>query len=114
MTQEIQIVRGASKRLKIDITDEDGNKYTLRDDRERLLFGVKRTPKDEEYVIFKQITQAAEDGYMLDLIPSDTMGLEYGRYVYDVGLEKEQDYYPIIRVSPFVISPNVTKWGDVP
>lgn len=111
MAKKIELVRGSSKVIVIEVTDETGTPYTL-EDGDRLLFGVKRNVEEDEYVIFKDITQTEDGIYRVALKPADTIALEYGRYVYDVGLEKGEDYYPVIDASAFVISPNVTKWGD--
>ena len=111
MTKKIEIVRGTSQTIEIEVMDEEGNSYTLAEG-ERLLFGVKRDIKDANFVIFKQVARTENGVYTLDIEPADTLGLEIGRYVYDVGLEKGTKYFPVIKVSPFVIEPNVTKWGD--
>lgn len=111
MTTKIEIVRGTTNIFPITVTDSDGIPYTLADG-EKLLFGVKREPSDEEYLILKTITAATDGAYVAEIVPDDTSGLEYGRYVYDVGLESGENYYNVIETSPFVVKPNVTKWGD--
>ena len=111
MGQTIEIVRGTTNTLKIEVTDADGNAYNL-EDGEKILFGVKKDAKDEALVIRKTVTQLYDGYCTIDLAPADTIGLEYGRYVYDVGLQSGNDYHNIIPVSALVIQPNITKWGD--
>lgn len=111
MAHKIEVVRGTSNTFPITVTDADSIPYMLADG-EKLLFGVKKEPSDEEYIILKTITSATDGEYVAELMPNDTIGMEYGRYVYDVGLESGENYYNVIEASPFVVQPNVTKWGD--
>lgn len=111
MRQKIEIVRGTTNTLALSVTDADGNAYTLADG-ELLIFGVKEKPEDEELLIQKTITDCTDGVAMVELSPDDTIGLKYGRYIYDVGLESGEDYHNIIPASPFVIQPNITKRGD--
>jgi hypothetical protein len=111
MTQTIEIVRGTSNTFPITVTDADGTPYTL-EAGEKLLFGVKKQPSDKDYLVLKTITATTNGEYVAKLLPNDTSGMEYGRYVYDVGLESGENFYNVIEASPFVVQPNVTKWGD--
>lgn len=111
MEQKIEIVRGTSNTISIAVTDANGDPYTLATG-ETLLFGVKEDPGDKDPLIIKPVTSGTEGVYIVELAPSDTIELEYGRLVYDVGLQSGEDYFNIIETGPFVIKPNVTKWGD--
>lgn len=111
MVQPIEVIRGTSNAFHITVTDANGNPYTLADG-ERLCFGVKQTPKDKDTLISKIVTSGTDGVYAVELKPADTMELEYGRYVYDVGLESGTEYFNVIEASTFVIKPNVTKWGE--
>jgi hypothetical protein len=44
--------------------------------------------------------------------PNDTLNLKFGRYVYDISHEIGENLYDVVKTSPFVIAPNVTKRGD--
>jgi hypothetical protein len=104
------MTRGTSKPLNIQITDGDGDAYTLATG-ERLLFGV-RPAESDTAVIIKEAAADGAGGYTVELKPSDTEGLEPGRYVYDVNLERGEDFIPVIDPSPFDVKQGATKWGD--
>lgn len=111
MRQKIGIVRGTSNTLTLSVVDANGDGYTLSEG-EKLLFGVKEKPEDAELLIKKIITECTDGVCTLEFDPADTIDLKYGRYIYDIGLRSGGKYYPVIKASPFVIEPNVTKWGD--
>ena len=111
MVQPIEMIRGTTNVFHITITDADGFPYPLKDG-EKLHFGVKQNPKDKDLLISKIVTSGTDGGYSVKIDPGDTADLEYGRYVYDVGLESGTEYFNVIEVSTFVIKPNVTEWGD--
>lgn len=111
MDNVIEIVRGTSKTIACLVTDKDGAVYDLQSG-ERLLFGVKQKLSDKDYVILKTVTAKTDGEYAFKLTPSDTAELEYGEYVYDIGLESGSDYYSCIPPSPFNVTANVTKHGD--
>lgn len=109
--QTIKIVRGTTNSFSVVITAEaTGDPYTLQAG-EVIRFGVKQTPIESEYILVKEITEANEDDeYAFTLLPSDTIGMNFGEYWYDVGLQSEGSYYNIIPASPFEVAYNVTKW----
>lgn len=111
MAQKVEIIRGTSNTINIAVTDANGDAYTLADG-EKLLFGVKEGPGDKDPLIIKAVTSGTEGVYTVELDPSDTIELDYGRFVFDVGLQSGEEYFNIIETGPFVIKPNVTKWGD--
>lgn len=112
MVQCIDIVRGTTLPMALEVTDANGTAYTLASG-EKILFGVKKKATDEAAVFIKEAAAADTDGqYTITIDPEDTMDLEPGRYCYDVGLESGGDYYNIIEPSGFNILPNVTKRGD--
>lgn len=107
---DISLVRGATLKKNIRIT-RNGGAYTLAEG-EVLRFGVKRGPYSGEYLIRKEWTAAEEQNgvYPLELTPQDTLALELGKYQYDVGLQREGEYIPVIGCSEFLLTENVTKW----
>lgn len=111
MRQKIEIIRGTSNTFNIAVTDADGNPYTMADG-DQIIFGVKEKPEAETLLVRKIALECTDGVCTIELDPLDTLGLAYGRYVYDVGLETGFDYYNIIEASPFYIAPNVTRWGD--
>ena len=107
--QTIKIVRGTTASFTVTITDvATGNPYVI-ELGEVIRFGVKATPVDNAYIFTKEITAGSGD-YDFTIEPSDTIGLAFGSYWYDIGLQSGTDYYNIIPASPFEITYNVTKW----
>lgn len=110
MKQPISIVRGTTNTFQIDIVDQDGEEYLLSED-DTLVFAVKANPTDIERLIIK--TLSASDQNIVALEPSDTMNIDPGRYIYDVGLQVgETEFYNVIESSLFEIKPNVAELGD--
>lgn len=110
MAKTISLIRGTTNMLNITVTDAAGNLYTMGNGA-FIKFGVKQKPEDEECLIYKEITTGNNGKHTVVLSPDDTIGLAYGRYVYDVGLQSGEHYFNIIPSNAFVVLPNVTKWG---
>lgn len=116
MKQDIEIVRGTSNTFDIEVTDANGDPYTLADG-EQIIFGVKKKPEHGECLI-KKVSTACTDGVCtIEIDPEDTLELPFGKYFYDVGLRSGSDFFQIIgcekfKLPEFHILPNITKWGD--
>lgn len=111
MVQAIEIVRGTTLPMILEITDANGSLYSLGTG-ERVLFGVKKEPKDESPIfVLTAAAQGATGQYSITIYPENTQALEPGRYWYDVGLESGGDYFNIIEPSGFTILPNITSKG---
>lgn len=110
----IEIVRGTTNTYVIElVNEEDGSPYELSEG-QSLIFGIKMNELDENTVFSKKITHMTDDGYYLEIEPSDTENLDPGQYYYDVGLKQGDNvFYNVIKPSPFVVLPNITKRGDV-
>lgn len=108
--QSIAIVRGTTLTINIGITLSDGQIYTAGEN-DILRFCVKKDPDDAEYTIRKELTAANfKDGsYVLQISPSDTEGLDVGRYYYDVGLQIGGEYYMVIEQSLFTVLQNISE-----
>ena len=111
MKQDIEIVRGRSETLAITVTDDDGELYTLADG-EKIVFGVKKKPEDDECVLKKIITALTDGVCTVEIKPEDTESLPYGKYFYDVGLLSGDNYFTVIPSSVFHVRKNITKRGD--
>lgn len=111
MVQGIKIIRGTTNRFEVTIIDADYDLYKLATG-EKVLFGVKKRPQDEEYIFLKTITTGKDGVFSVTVNPEDTAGIAPGRYFYDVGLQSGAAYYNVIKPSPFDVLANVTKWGD--
>ncbi len=99
--QTITLTRGDSARISLGIT-RDGSDYDYSTD--AVVFSVKRSTDDAEYVFQKEVT----DGEIV-IGPSDTEGLPYGSYVYDVQLTTAGgDVCTVIPPNTFQVAPEVT------
>lgn len=110
MTQVIEIVRGTTNTLEINVTDANGVAYTTAAG-EKIVFGVKKKPGDTELLIVKTASFVTVGTYLVTLDPDDTANLAYGRYMYDVGLQSGNAFYNIVEPSYFVVTDNVTSRG---
>lgn len=110
---DVEIVRGTTNVFEITVKDAYGNPYNLGEG-EKLLFGVKKTHIDDEYVFVKTITTTSsnKDGvYNVTIVPEDTEECECSRYHYDVAVQSGEDFYNVIENSIMYINKNITKWG---
>lgn len=110
MTQGIEIVRGTTNTIEVNVLDADGVAYTVVAG-EKIVFGLKKKATDPDFILVKVASFNTVGSYLVGLTPNDTKDLEYGRYVYDVALQSGNNFYNIIPPSPFDIVANVTKWG---
>lgn len=110
MKQAISIVRGTTNLFKVAVQDASGSPRLL-EDGETLIFGVKVKAGDEDYVIHKVLTNddLLNDTYLVRINPEDTEDLSYGRYCYDIGLQRGADYYMVLPCSDFNIEHNITE-----
>lgn len=111
MAQKIEIVRGTTNTFQIAVTDAEGREYALVSG-EKVVFGIKKNPEDDEAIFVKTITKGIDGIYVATIEASDTEDLDPGKYFYDVGLRSGDKYYNIIEPSTFMILPNITRWGD--
>ena len=111
MMQEINIPRGTTMCLGIEIKNEDGTAYTPASG-DILRFGVKLDPDDNSYVIGKTGDYDSTRGcYTVMIEPEDTASLLMDeRYWYDVGVQTaDGDYYMVVEASPFNVHIAITK-----
>lgn len=111
MEQKIKIVKGTTNVFTVSITNIDGLPYVPTGS-EVLLFGLKQKPTQNEAILTKVIPTNENGDYVLTIVPADTWDLECGTYYYDIGLKIGVDFFNIVQISPFIIIPNVTEWGD--
>nr|DAY76043.1 MAG TPA: hypothetical protein [Caudoviricetes sp.] len=96
------VTRGDSASFRLDLIDADGSPFILQQD-DKLTFTVKKTTSDKEALISKTVTNA------IVLTPSDTNDLPYGKYVYDLQLNRANGYVEtIITPSTLIIGEEVT------
>ena len=100
----IQLTRGDTARLTVNITNNNGEAYEIQNGDE-LTLSLKKTVKDTEPVMTKTIT--GNDIFHIE--PSDTSGLSFAKYKYDVELKtSDGDVYTVIPPSTFEILEEVT------
>ena len=114
--QDISIVKGVSKTLRLTVTDDDGARVDLTG--ATIYFCVKKTKADLTLEIAlvspTNIVILAQTGATLgqadiDLLPGDTSGLPVGQHVYDVWVEQSGgDRHAVVKPSSFFIEPSVT------
>lgn len=99
----IYLTRGDSCSLICNIKDAGGNDYVLQTG-DILTFTIKRNCNTDDVVIQK-ITAVNT----IAIEPSDTNDLSYGKYVYDIQLNKlNGDVYTVIAPHIFEIGKEVT------
>ena len=93
---EIYLTRGDTAQFSVSITDDKNEEYQLQEN-DKLIFTVRKKPKNTEILIQKR-------GADIIIAPSDTSGLPFGEYSYDVELTYDGGIVDtIIPPSPFVI-----------
>lgn len=107
MAQRIEVVRGTTNTFQISITDSGGGAYNLGSG-EKVVFGVKRKPTDTDCLIEKTAEILGAGLFQVVISPTDTEELSFGKYWYDVGLQKGEDFFNVIEPNPFEIMPNIT------
>lgn len=100
----IKLTRGDTARFTVvvDEVDADGNVVGVYqfDPDDKIIFGVKRNLKEDRYYLKKVVI--GENQIVIE--PSDTKDLQFGKYKYDVQLEKANgDVYTITDTSTFEI-----------
>lgn len=100
---KISLIRGDSGQFSITVTDMNGKEVALNDD-DVLTFTVRRTVRNPNIVLQKIIT-----GGELTINPSDTEGLTFGAYIYDVELKRADGYVDtVIPPHEFLLMEEVT------
>lgn len=101
-TNTIKLTRGDDITLAIVLIDQNGNEYDLQEGDE-LIFSVKKDFRSKETVLCKHI-------YTKQLLISheDTVGLDFGNYIYDVQLHfSSGQIFTVISPSKMIILPEV-------
>lgn len=99
----IKIIRGDSGVFNISITDTDGNPVELTDN-DILTFTLRRAARNPTIILQKVII-----GGELNINPTDTEGLAFGAYVYDIELRRANGYVDtVIPPHEFLLMEEVT------
>lgn len=90
--------------IKVKLDDGTETTYEIADD-DVLTFSVKKTVKDSELCIQKVCTGSN----IFHILPTDTEGYEFGKYLYDVQLKTAAgDVYTVVEPTLFQILQEVT------
>lgn len=99
----IEITRGDTAMIALNLTGADGNEYILKAG-DIALFTVKRNTREAKCLIQKKFN----DG-QIKIEPSDTENLSYGDYFYDVQLQLAAgDIFTVIPPAKFSVKEEVT------
>lgn len=100
---EIQLTRGDTAKLTVDLEDDAKQPYSVQPD-DVVTLTVKRNYGDAEAVIEKKV----KGTNVFHIKPEDTKGLAFGKYKYDVQLTTaEGDNYTVLAKKTFVIEEEV-------
>lgn len=104
---ELRLVRGSTQMLQIRVWDAQGKPYQKLDG-DVIRFGVKPDGEFGRYLLKKDTGELEEGLATITLQPEDTIGMEIGKYHFDIGLQSEGMYFPIVKYSEFILEPNIT------
>lgn len=79
----INLTRGDTLKLRLNLSDSEGVPYTPSDD-DIVMFGMKKSYLDTECLIEKVVPV---DTLLLHISPEDTKSLEFGSYVWDCQIQ---------------------------
>ena len=103
-TGEIKLTRGDSACFTINISNGNGQPYTVKED-DTLTLSIKKDVKDPKPCVQKSV----KGSNIFHFKPEDTSGIEFGKYFYDVEIHTATgDVYTVIEKTSFEISEEVT------
>lgn len=101
----IHLTRGDTARFSVSIDNLVTNENYVIGGKDLLTLTVKKSINDESPCIQKQVT----GGDLFHIESTDTQGLAFGKYIYDVQLTTESgDVYTVITPTTFEILKEVT------
>lgn len=112
MGNNLTFTRGDTKILNIHVSDENGSPYAPAPG-DKITLTVRKKSDKGELVIQKTTGDAdvaiTATGWEIIIQPSDTSGLEYSSYVYDIEVVLEDGYVQtIIPISTLTLGKEVT------
>lgn len=97
----IELTRGDTLALHIDLMDDNGEPYTLKDG-DDLVLTIKKSTRTPDVILQKH-------GQDVVIEPDDTEPLKYGTYKYDVQLTlADGRVTTVIKPSDFILGEEVT------
>lgn len=103
--KSLHLTRGDTARITVDIFNDITNeKYEVKEN-DVVVLSVKKSVYDEEYCFQKK----EKGNSSFKILPEDTNGLQFGKYIYDVQISTEQgDVYTVIQPSIFEVMKEVS------
>ena len=100
----IKLTRGDTAYLSLDLNmNNEPYEYAEGD---TVTLSVRVSTDDNPKYLFQKVVNA---GDMIEIMPEDTKGLEYGRYKYDIQLNTAKgEVFTVIEPSTFQITEEVT------
>ena len=108
---EIEIIRGTTNNLIINIVSETTGENYEPTPGDRVVFALKRQMTDVAYALVKREIVVNDGTAVITLCPEDTISLYCDKYYYDVALESGDNFYNVIPPTPFYIKNNITAKG---
>lgn len=106
--KNIHMVRGDTEALQVKLQKEDGTPYFL-EDGDIIYFTVKSSPRTEEKLLQKVITEFVDGAALITIEPEDTKELNFRKYKYDIQWTRADGIVKtIVPVSDFVIEEEIT------
>lgn len=109
---KIFMTRGDTVSLKVDLTDYNGDPYSLQTGDEAI-FRLKKSACDKRLLIEKEL-EVDEDGQLYLIIdPEDTENLKFGVYYYEVEVITSDDcHFTVIDNSPLELGKELENHVD--
>ena len=104
----ISMIRGDSEAIKVSCRNESGDDVPLVEG-DIVYFTVKCSPRAEEKLLQKVITEFVDGVALITIEPEDTKELNSGKYQYDIQWTRaDGTVKTIVPVSDFVIEGEIT------
>lgn len=103
---KISLTRGDTASLKLNLKNEKGESYELKDG-DKIVFTLKKSPISD-VVIIQKILENNE----FRIVSSDTKNLDYGPYIYDIQLTNYNKFVnTVVPPTLFEVLPEVN-WDE--
>jgi hypothetical protein len=105
---DIFMTRGDSETFVVRLEDYETGDQILFVSGDVVKFTVKASTQTATILIEKVVTEFEDGEARIHIEPSNTNGLKYHTYVYDVQLNKQGNISTVIKPSKFVVEEEVT------
>lgn len=113
---DLNIVRGNDFFAEIELTDENGEPYTI-DESDKIIFGVKAKPEnnDEDFIFKKELTAADEiNGKYPFSFDAESMDIPAGSYWYGVSVHTgDGKLLSAVSCCEFNVTRSVVRKGNI-